>query len=1373
MKIGRTLTGVVICLAALTARADDWPTYQHDNRRSAVSSEALRVAALQEGWIHRPAQPPQPAWAGPAKWDAYAGIRGLRSMRNYDPVFHPVVVGKSLFYGSTSDDAVHCLDTRTGEETWRFVTDGAIRIAPTYAEGRLYVGSDDGTVYCLSPDQGEVIWKFRPDVEGEPILYNGRFMPFWPCRTGVLVENGTAYFACSLLPWKPSYLCAVDAETGRPEGPGRFVRQLDNVTFEGALLASPERLISPQGRVPPLLFRRLDGEPLGALEGGGGCFVLLTEDAHILHGPGNKTGWIQESGEGDRSKIATFNGGNALVVVGDTSFLLGDEQLMAMDRIRKRDIWSTPLDCPLSLIAFDQHLVAGGIDRFAILRMADGAVVCETQVEGRVHGLAVADKALFVSTDTGAIYCYREGDSSVEMERPAVRLTPSSAEVEGALEPVEVVDDDALLGRWVFQTPWVQGRVVRNLADGSRAQLAAPGKAVRLGAREVLEFDGAVQELLIADAPGGPGLPERALTAEAWVRVDHPLSWGGLVGCFQDNGDFERGWVLGYKDSRFSLALATEDGPGGMTYLEAGSKFEPGQWYHVMGVYDGTEMRLYVDGRLEAQSTEQQGPIAYPPSGVFAAGVYRDDNERYPLTGALREVRVYRRALDRDDAVAHARLFRHRTAKPIDYRVDLGPCLQFTGPEAATIWWESEKPTPTLLEYRLGDGKVQRIQDSAPKTRHEVVLQVPKRNRVYLYRIGAKTGGEEIWTDDFECDTFFNFSPAEIRPSGRAIPVETQRWAEDTLARSGVTRGIGLIVGCPDPELPLALAAQSDLRLVVVDTDAQRIAQARERFLTSGVYGARLSALEVPGWSALPLGPWFANLILWPDAAGTADSRREVVEVVAKHLRPFGGVALIGGPAANVDRPLQQAMLNAFEEAAGQSSRFQVQGQDEWLRVRRAELAGAGEWSHQYGTAANSAYGGERLGGARGTADLEVQWIGRPGPRAQPDRNGRKPSPLARDGRLFVQGLHRAIALDAFNGTVLWSLEIPSLQRFNLPRDCSNWCATDEAVFLAIGDRCWRVNAMSGQVERHYPTVPGSRAGWHYDWGYLSVQGEQVIGSSTKQGSAYDEYWGGSDEGWYDATSGPATDKVCSENLFALDQDSGGRLWHYQQGLILNSTITIGDGRVFFLENRDPRVLEAEHQRIGHEALWQSLYLVAVDVESGRAVWEQPVNPSPGIVVVYLAQSDGRLVLVTSGNGRYHVYGHSDRDGHPLWRCQFDWPSDNHGGHMARPAIVGSQVYVRPRAFDVSTGETLELAVPGGGCGTYAAVEGALIFRNSNVTLWNTGNGAVSSWSRLRPDCWLSTIPAGGLLLSPEAGGGCSCGSWLETSIAFRPLAVR
>ena len=60
----------------------------------------------------------------------------------------------------------------------------------------------------------------------------------WPVRTGVLVESGQAYFGAALVPWRESFLCAVDAETGKAEGDGHFRQGLKSVTMEGALLAS-------------------------------------------------------------------------------------------------------------------------------------------------------------------------------------------------------------------------------------------------------------------------------------------------------------------------------------------------------------------------------------------------------------------------------------------------------------------------------------------------------------------------------------------------------------------------------------------------------------------------------------------------------------------------------------------------------------------------------------------------------------------------------------------------------------------------------------------------------------------------------------------------------------------------------------------------------------------------------------------------------------------------------------------------------------------------------------------------------------------------------------------------------------------------------
>lgn len=1369
---GFLMAFLLACATALQpTRCDDWPVYQHDNRRSGASSENLPVGQLAEAWAYHSPNTPQQAWFGPAKWDAYAGIRGLKSMRNYDPVFHVTVVGQSLFFASSTDDSVHCVDSRSAVEKWTFTTDGPVRIAPSYSDGRLYFGSDDGNAYCVDAETGTLIWRHSPSPESRLTLHNGRFISFWPCRTGVLVDGGIAYFATGLLPWKESYLCAVDALTGKPEGIGRFIRRLEGVTFEGSLLASSQKLISPQGRVAPLLFDRSDGNPLGGLEGGGGCFVLVTEDSRVFHGPGNKTGWIQESNEKDRSKIATIEGGNAMIVRGDTAFVLTDDTIIAMDRAKQRELWRHSGRYPYSLILAGDALYAGGKDTVIALSADDGRVLWQGGVAGRAHGLAVADGALFVSTDQGVIHSFRGN------ENEGGRISsgfPNVSKIEEKLapsQPVPPISDPDLLGRWVFQEGLVEGRRVKNLAGKQDGAIIGKTALVSAGRMQVLQLSGKAESVLVTANLKSADLPREKMTAEAWVRINRPLEWGGIVGAIQDDGDTEHGWLLGYRNSKFCFAIAGEQGSGRLTYLTAKSDFELGQWHHVMGTYDGTEARLYVNGILDQKSSEQRGAIRYPDRGYYEIGAYHDSDEHYRMSGMLREVRVFGRSLSATEASEHAKENSIEGNRKI--QLAAGPILEFVGLDQAVVRWETETPLPTLLEWSSEEGESHSIADNALKTHHEAALTGLKHQRVYEYRIKALVEGRLVETEVFECDTFFNYNLPPIAGDLNPFPndgkaLDFAETARRMLDESGVSHGICLMLGCENSQLAFELAKQSQMRVVAVGTDLAQVRAAREALKKTGAYGVRVSVRWVPSYSDLPFTRRSLNLIVLnpsiPMAEATFDAR-----TLAELLRPDGGVAVLRIPSeigATPKNTLFEKWIERAQSVTGVSGRYEGDS----LKLVRAAFPGAGEWSHQYGKADNSAFGGESLMGASRTEEFDVQWMGRPGPRAQPDRNGRKPSPLSASGRLFVQGLQRVIGLDAHNGTILWSREIPAMQRFNMPRDCSNWCADADHVFIAINDRCWRFDAASGTVSKQYSVTPGDRNGRDYDWSYVSVQGEQLIGSAVTKGTAYTDYWGGSDSGWYDATSGPATYKVCSEHLFGLDLKSGAQRWIYRKGMIINSTISIGDEGIFFIENRNKEVATSDSYRIGMPELWNNLFLVKLDLRDGSVIWEKPISPAAGEVVFYLAYGKDALALVASGAKAYHVYSFSPADGETLWQTSFPWAKDNHGGHMARPAIVGKTLFVRPQVFDLVSGELKEETIPGGGCGTYAATLNALFFRNSNVTVWSASGGEATSWSRLRPDCWLSTIPAAGLLLSPEAGGGCSCGSWMETSLAFAPI---
>ncbi len=86
--------------------------------------------------------------------------------------------------------------------------------APAVANGKVYFGSDDGVAWCLNAADGSVVWSVNAAPTGSP--RRRRLISVWPIRTGVLVENGVAYFAAGLFPTEGVYLHAVNAETGKP-----------------------------------------------------------------------------------------------------------------------------------------------------------------------------------------------------------------------------------------------------------------------------------------------------------------------------------------------------------------------------------------------------------------------------------------------------------------------------------------------------------------------------------------------------------------------------------------------------------------------------------------------------------------------------------------------------------------------------------------------------------------------------------------------------------------------------------------------------------------------------------------------------------------------------------------------------------------------------------------------------------------------------------------------------------------------------------------------------------------------------------------------------------------------------------------------------
>ncbi|HUS48443.1 MAG TPA: PQQ-binding-like beta-propeller repeat protein, partial [Phycisphaerae bacterium] len=591
--------------------------------------------------------------------------------------------------------------------------------------------------------------------------------------------------------------------------------------------------------------------------------------------------------------------------------------------------------------------------------------------------------------------------------------------------------------------------------------------------------------------------------------------------------------------------------------------------------------------------------------------------------------------------------------------------------------------------------------------------------------------------------------------------------AEHILRQSGIDRGYCLVYGFGRGQLAWELARRSGLTVIGVEEDAEKADEARRLLLSAGAYGTRIVIHQVKSLSELPLPPCFANLVVSEAAMSSGKLPGSAAEIF-RVLRPAGGTVLLGSPAG-APNPLKADELKSYLKAGGMDTAVSSDG-GTWAAFRRPALEGSADWSHQYGTPANAAYAGETLAGATKTADMRLQWVGRPGADFGIDRQVRMPAPVSGGGKLYHEGMQKLVAMDAYNGTILWLMEIPDLMRVNIPRDASNVCADENNLYVALRDRCLVLDGQTGLCKAALP-LPESVDPKTHDWGYVACVGDTLFGTAMKKGSAYTDWWGAG--AWYDSPAGGGTHKVCGVMLFACDKATGKTRWVYNSGVVPHPTIAIADGRVHFIEVRDESLKNQPGSRFGR-ALYSNRHLVALDAKTGKTIWDRPLNEEkPGSAAYYLSCGGGRVVVLASATLRYHIFTYNAKDGTPGWTTSFSTFGDNHGAHMKHPIVTDKIIYQRPFGFDLQTGKQLTDKMPSASCGTYAASSGAMIFRGRGmISFWDTGTGQVTYWKYLRPSCWLSAIPSGGMLLAPEGGGGCSCGGWIETSVGFLPAAT-
>ena len=604
-----------------------------------------------------------------------------------------------------------------------------------------------------------------------------------------------------------------------------------------------------------------------------------------------------------------------------------------------------------------------------------------------------------------------------------------------------------------------------------------------------------------------------------------------------------------------------------------------------------------------------------------------------------------------------------------------------------------------------------------------------------------------------------------------------KRQAAAVLEASGIRAGYALVLGAGDGQLLYELANQSELVVYCIEPDARKIEKARALLDSAGMLGVR-AAVHQGELNQLPYNPYLANLIVWGDALGSSIDSVNSAEL-HRVLRPYGGVAC---QVASGDSP--KATQQWLEK--GGVPKSEVSRSDLGLVMTRGKLPGAGEWTHSYANIGRTGSSEDSL--AR--LPLGMLWWGGPGPSRTVSRHWRAPVPLFSNGNLFIQGQHDVYAVDAYNGREMWNRHLEGVGRFPPSNRGGNIVADEDSVYCIQGTKCLRLDAQSGETLAVYefPLDAEHRAAieeltknfakpanTRIVWEYLGVTGDFIIGSL------------GNEEILEELSSQPYYNVVHEARyLFAFSKSSGKLVWEHKMERAVSPMAIVADNeRIYYLDRTDERLYKQEARRGAVEYM---SVLKAARLATGKVLWEKP---GIGMQRKSLILKDDVLVAYPNpiehkteeGDSGVAVY--SAADGGLLWEeTKFAGISGGGRGAVIRHTFVIGDTLFLPWAYDLRTGEEKLLHKnPLTGdqerfnidglnfCGTVAAGQDIIAYRSASVGFQEISRDSGSFWlPEVRPSCWISVLPAGGLVLAPEGYATCICPYNYKTSVALMPV---
>ena len=181
------------------------------------------------------------------------------------------------------------------------------------------------------------------------------------------------------------------------------------------------------------------------------------------------------------------------------------------------------------------------------------------------------------------------------------------------------------------------------------------------------------------------------------------------------------------------------------------------------------------------------------------------------------------------------------------------------------------------------------------------------------------------------------------------IPVRAEQKAHHLLRESGITEGYAVCFTSGNSDLLTALALNSKLNIIAVEQDARRVKKFRSKLDEMGMRADRVAIIHGT-LETIDFAPYFSSLTIIEDIdhSGFVQSQ-DFIRKAHAITRPFGGKIWLGGQDETMASFAKQVKTNAYDGLV-----IDQHHRDVLILTRAGAPKGAANWTHQYGSMANT-----------------------------------------------------------------------------------------------------------------------------------------------------------------------------------------------------------------------------------------------------------------------------------------------------------------------------------------------------------------------------------------------------------------------------------